>query len=99
MQRLLATLLICLTIVSCGTLKELSPKDYVYKIVKAPIAQKIMPCYYRTVQDLAQNKNLRCIENLDDLEGWLVIHPEKLKQFLTQGVDELIAIQNQEKPK
>ena len=85
--------------VSCNTLHNIKPNQYVYKIIKAPLAQKIMPCFYLNVNDLQTGKNLRCIDNLDTLEGWLILHPDNLKRFLTQGVDELIEIQNQSIPK
>jgi hypothetical protein len=63
----------------------------VYKIVNGK------PCFYKTVKDLAEGKDVICKE-VKDLEGWLVIYPEKLKEVLTSGVDQLIAIKNQSKP-
>ena len=87
---LLATSLILL--ISCGTLKELRPIDYIYKIGNGK------PCFYKTIKDLQENKNVVCKE-WKDLDGWLVVAPEKLKEILTTGVDQLIAIKNQNKPK
>jgi hypothetical protein len=89
---LAALIIILLQILSCANLSKLKPTDYVYQINDSKA------CFYDSVKALTNKNPKTCVE-FKDLEGWLVLHPDKLKEFLTKGVDELIAIKNQEKPK
>jgi hypothetical protein len=85
--------MICL-ISSCETLKKLDPKDIVYQAMGGKA------CFYDNIADLEKKKpkTLVCKE-LSELEGRLIIDPIKLKEILTQGIDQLITEKNQDIPK
>jgi hypothetical protein len=91
MKLLLLAIIPIWLISSCGTLKELRPQDYIYKI------ENNKACYYKTIKDLSEGKDVIC-KDFKELDGWLIINADKLKEILTKGVDELIAIKNQSKP-
>jgi hypothetical protein len=71
--------------ISCS-MKHLRPSDYVYAVLDGKA------CYYKTLEDLAKKDKITCKE-WKELEGWLVIHPVKLKEVMTRGLDELSTIQ------
>jgi hypothetical protein len=82
MLKVLQILLILLTIFSVNNCTTIKPQDYVYEIHNG------QACYYKTIQDLAQNKNIKCQEDFKDLEGWKVIHPTHLKELMMKAVEE-----------
>ena len=87
-----------LLISGCGTLKNLKPHEYIYTInLRDDVAYA---CYYKKIKDFAEQneEKLRC-KDFKDLEGWLLIHPQKLKEKLTKGLDELLRIKEDSKPK
>lgn len=84
MLRLL--LILPILLISCKTIKALDPKSVIYEIYQGK------PCYYETVQDLADGKVI-CKE-YNELEGWKVIHTENLRKVMLSGIDELIDTSN-----
>ena len=87
-MKLTALLISLIWLTSCVTLK---PSDYVYQIIDNKI------CYFDKIEDI-QKKKAMCKE-MKDLNGWMVISPEKLKEVLTKGVEDLLIIKLQDKPK
>jgi hypothetical protein len=68
-------------------MKHLKPTDFVYAVVEGKA------CYYKTLEDLAKKDKVTCKE-WKELEGWLVIHPVKMKEVMNKGLDELSSIKD-----
>jgi hypothetical protein len=82
-------LLTILLIASCNTLK---PYQYIYEI------KDNTACYYKTVQDLAQNKNIQCKPIDATLNGWKIIHPDNLKELTSKAIEEMTKSMYQSQP-